>query len=184
MALEGDVTTLSLRELLGWLAGRRGWGTLSLSRGMEAWQLQLRDGSVLLASSPARDTLLGRLLVERGLIAEAELAKVLERGRRSRARIGRTLVRDGLVSEKQMAEVLAEKVRRVLADALTWQEGRFFFDDHAPTRSRPSVASAVDLAALLRDELQAGAAVAVTDADVIEVTEIRGRRGSQPLAGM
>ena len=33
MALQGDVSTIPVRELLGWLAGRRASGTLSLSRG-------------------------------------------------------------------------------------------------------------------------------------------------------
>ena len=42
MALQGDVTTVPVRELLAWLARRRATGILSLSRGMEVWRFQLR----------------------------------------------------------------------------------------------------------------------------------------------
>jgi len=44
MALQGDVRTIPVRELLAWLARRRATGTLSLSRGMEVWRFQLRAG--------------------------------------------------------------------------------------------------------------------------------------------
>src|SRR4051812_3448413 len=114
MALQGDVATIPVRDLLGWLAERRASGTLSLSRGMVAWQFQLRDGLVLLASSSTKEALLGRLLVERGVIDEAQLATALERCRKTHARLGRTLTRAGMVSPRELARVLADKSKRLL----------------------------------------------------------------------
>jgi hypothetical protein len=173
MALQGDVATIPLRDLLGWLAARRASGTLSLSRGMVAWQFHLREGRVLLASSSAKETLLGRLLVERGLIDETQLASALDRCRRSRARLGRTLTRAGLVKASELSRVLAEKAQRLLEEALTWGDGRFFFDDTALPRRRPAVATTFDLAALLeRAVARVADAHAVTDADVIEITDL------------
>jgi hypothetical protein len=173
MALQGDVRTIPVRELLGWLARRRATGTLSLSRGMKAWRFQLRAGRVELASSAARETMLGRLLVHRGLIDEGQLADALERGRHSRARLGKTLARSGLVSAADLTEVLARKVEGLLEEALSWTEGRFFFDDEARPRKRPAVPTVVDLEEVI-GRAQA-APVTVTDADVLEVNEIAPR---------
>jgi hypothetical protein len=171
MALTGDVATIPVPELLGWLARRRATGTLSLSRGMVAWRFQLRAGRVELASSAARGTMLGRLLVERGLIDEAQLARALAQGRRSRARLGKTLARAGLVSTAELAGVLAAKTEGLLEEALSWTDGRFFFDDQAMPRRRPAVLSAIDLEALI-GRARASEPVAISDADVLEVREI------------
>src|SRR2546430_7338430 len=146
MALEGDLTTLPARELLAWLARRRASGTLSLSQGMRTWQLWLRDGRVLLTTTSGRDLPLGRLLVERGLLEEAQLEEALVRSRRSHARLGRTLARAGLVSNEALSAVLAEQVRGVVAEALRWQEGRLFLDDRATPRARPAAGSPLRLA--------------------------------------
>jgi hypothetical protein len=170
MALQGDVATVPVPELLGWLARRRATGMLSLSRGMSAWRFQLRGGRVELASSAARGTMLGRLLIERGLIDEAQLASALEERRRSRARLGKTLARAGLVSAADLTAVLAHKVEGLLQEALSWPDGRFFFDDEAVSRRRPAVGNAIDLEGLL-PRLRP---VAVRDADVLEVQDLTG----------
>src|SRR5438105_15459329 len=103
MALEGDLTTVPVRELWAWLASRRATGVLTLARGMRVWRFHLRDGQVVLATAAAGATPLGRMLVERGLIDEAQLAAALAQGRRSRARLGRTLARQGVVAADDLA---------------------------------------------------------------------------------
>src|SRR5688572_24565694 len=123
MPLQGDLHTIPPRELLGWLAQRRASGTLSLSCEMTTWQLQLREGAVSLASSSSEETLLGRLLIERGLLDEQQLAAILEQRGRSKARLGKMLMRAGLVTIADLEWVLAEKVERLLADTLGWNDG-------------------------------------------------------------
>jgi hypothetical protein len=186
MPLEGDLSTMPVGELLGWLARRRATGQLSLSRGMVARRFHLRSGRVMLASSTEEDHLLGRLLVEAGLLDEDRLHQVLgSRGAvPDRARLGRALVEAGLVSADDIAQVLARKVERLLADALRWTEGRFHFDEEAPARRQAAVSTTVDLAEFLhitpdrparrppgRDRV-----VTVTDADVIEIRPLQERR--------
>ena len=172
MALQGDLHTISPRELLGWLAQRRASGTLSLSRDMITWQLQLREGAVSLASSSTEETLLGRLLIERGLIDEQQLAAILEQRGRSKARLGKMLMKAGLVTIADLEGVLSEKVERLLADTQVWDDGRFFFDDSAPAKKRPAVEASVDLAALLDRTSAAAEGEVVADADILEVTEV------------
>jgi hypothetical protein len=170
MALQGDVRTVPVRELLGWLARRRATGTLSLSRGMMVWRFLLRSGRVEMASSADRETMLGHLLVERGLIDQAQLDAALEEGRKTRARLGKTLARKGLVSAAALADLLSAKVEALLAEALSWTDGRFFFDDEPLPRQRPAVRTAIDLRAIIGRP--ASKALPVADADVLEVSEI------------
>jgi hypothetical protein len=170
MALEGDVRTVPVRELLGWLARRRASGTLSLSRGMVVWRFQLRSGRVEQVASADRETMLGHLLVERGLIDQAQLAAALEEAGRTRARLGRILARQGLVPAAALADLLSAKVEALLAEALSWTEGRFFFDDQPLPRQRPAVRTAIDLRAIIGRPVSKP--LPVTDADVLEVSEI------------
>jgi hypothetical protein len=183
MALEGDVETFPLGDLLAWLVGRRATGVLTLTRGMTIRRFHLRDAQIRLVSSSEQEMLLGQLLVERQLLGPEALEKALAgRGRgRSRARLGRLLMREGLVAPEVLNDILAEKVRRLLADALTWSEGRFFYEagDAAQTARkarRGEIALAVDLQEALQKIQTAdgadAAVVSVDDSDVIETLSL------------
>jgi hypothetical protein len=175
MALTGDLETMPVRELFGWLATRRATGQLTLSRGMVVRRFHLRKGQVLMASSSEADGLLGQLLLSEGLVTEKQLAEVLGRRARSRARLGKALADAGLVDAVTLGRVLAGKVERLLCDSLGWGDGSFHFQVGAQPRQQSTVATAVDLDALLarapRRKRSAAAVddeVAVTEADVIE----------------
>jgi hypothetical protein len=107
-----------------------------------------------------------------------------------RPRLGTALIRAGLVSAEDLRSVLTDKVRHLLLDALTWTEGRFYFDGRAPAPKRATVAAVVGLSEVLGGEatsddaaLSAAEAeddVIVTDADIIEIVELpRPRRPPQ-----
>jgi hypothetical protein len=183
MALTGDLETMPVRELLGWLATRRATGQLTLSRGMVVRRFHLRKGQVLMASSSEADGLLGQLLLSEGLVTAQQLEGVLGRRARSRARLGKALEQAGLVDAGVLGRVLSDKVERLLRDSLVWGEGAFHFQVGAQPRRQAAVATAVDLAALLaraadgkRPAPAAEAEVAVTDADVIEARPLGAER--------
>jgi hypothetical protein len=161
MAFEGDVATFPVGDLLAWLAQRRATGVLSLTRRLTARRFHLRAGQVRLVSSSEQEMLLGQLLVERAMLGPDALAQTLASRGRSRARLGRLLARGGLVTPAQLQAILAEKTRRLLADAITWKDGRFFYDSvdetapdtvrrrRARSEDQRAVAVVVDLAAAL-----------------------------------
>ena len=131
MAFEGDVATFPVGDLLAWLAQRRATGVLSLTRGLTARRFYLRAGEVRLVSSSEQEMLLGQLLVERALLKPEALAQALAARGRSRARLGRLLTRGGLVPRAELQAILADKTRRLLADAIAWRDGRFFYEAQA-----------------------------------------------------
>lgn len=161
MAFEGDVATFPVGDLLAWLAQRRATGVLSLTRRLTARRFHLRAGQVRLCSSSEQEMLLGQLLIERALLGPDALAQTLASRGRSRARLGRLLARGGLVTPAQLQEILAEKTRRLLADAFTWEDGRFFYEAadetaadsvrrrRARSEDQRAIAVVVDLAAAL-----------------------------------
>lgn len=161
MAFEGDVATFPVGDLLAWLAQRRATGVLSLTRRLTARRFHLRAGQVRLVSSSEQEMLLGQLLIERAMLGPDALAQTLAARGKSRARLGRLLARGGLVTPAQLQAILAEKTRRLLADAITWDEGRFFYEAademgsetvrrrRARSEDQRAVAVVVDLAAAL-----------------------------------
>ncbi|HEX2657938.1 MAG TPA: DUF4388 domain-containing protein [Polyangia bacterium] len=181
MAFQGDVKTIALREVLGWLADKRATGILSLSRGLVVRQFHLRGGRVTLSASTDQEMLLGRLLVERGIIARERLQEALASRRGKHLRLGTILTRTGVVSKEALRDVLREKSRRLLQDVLGWSEGAFFFDAAAVPK-RPTVAASVSLAEILKEP--AGGALApavrddvvVGDDDIVEVTDLSNPR--------
>ncbi|HEY0711131.1 MAG TPA: DUF4388 domain-containing protein [Polyangia bacterium] len=175
--MQGDVSTMPVRELLGMLARTRATGRLSISRAMEARRFHLREGRVILASSSEPKQLLGKLLVDRGLLDQAQLARALKSRPTPTSRLGRTLSKEGLVPAKALAQVLADKIERLLNDFLTWQDGQFHFDPGVaaePEEVQTGVSASVDLEALLRRHAeQAAKTWVVADADVIEAIPLR-----------
>jgi hypothetical protein len=161
MAFEGDVATFPVGDLLAWLAQRRATGVLSLTRRLTARRFHLRAGQVRLVSSSEQEMLLGQLLIERAMLGADALAQTLAARGKSRARLGRLLTRGGLVTPAQLQAILAEKTRRLLADAMTWEEGRFFYEAadegasvtdqrrRARSEDKRAIAVAVDLSAAL-----------------------------------
>lgn len=146
MALRGSLSTMSVGDLFDWLDRRMACGVLTLTRGMVVRRFHIDAGYVTLASSSEQRALLGQILVDRGLLKPAELERALRAGRETGTRLGRVLTLVGIVPEAEMQALLAEKVRRLLADALAWTDGRFVFDDGAaPSRTRPVVPISINL---------------------------------------
>jgi hypothetical protein len=190
MALQGDLKTIPLREILGWLAHSRASGILSVSRGMVVRQFHLRRGRVTLSGSTDQELLLGHLLVERGIVDRAQLQEALATREGSRLRLGAVLTRAGMVSPSALRAVLTEKGRRLLLDVLSWTDGDFFFDT-GTARKRPAVAAIVGLAEVLAlpSEVRLDPPdpddVVITDEDIVEIIELAGptrRRPRKPPA--
>ena len=74
MAITGNLETMSLAELLQWLANGRQTGTLIVNNGSVEKKIFLRDGSVLSSSSSDPRGFLGHFLVSKGVIGEDDLA--------------------------------------------------------------------------------------------------------------
>jgi hypothetical protein len=180
MSLQGDVGTMPVRDLLGWLGQRRASGTLSLSRGMVVRRFHLSKGQVALASTSEDERPLGKILVDSGALEPAHLDRALSMKHHYGERLGLTLMLSGLVTETQLRAALVDKAQSMLVDALAWRDGRFVFEDEIYAEELPVVPVALDLLALVEDlppvpeaaRISAELPISIRDEDVLEAISL------------
>lgn len=139
--IRGLIATMSVPDVLDWAERRQISGTLSFERGAVRRVLDLEAGTVgwVASSHPAEQ--LGRILVGAGLLTDSVVEEVL----RVPDPIGRTLVQRGLISEANLRAALELKVVEALYDLLSWDDGSFAFDAVRPP-DRGEVPLAISLA--------------------------------------
>jgi hypothetical protein len=163
MSLRGDFQTMSVGDLLDWLNRRKATGSLTLSRGPVVRRFHIDAGTITLASSSEQRVLLGKMLVDRGLLHPTELDRALRAGRETGTRLGRVLTLVGLVPEPEVHALLCEKVQSMLTDALGWTDGRFVFEDRpAAQQAHPMVKISIKLRDALSGARSAPADLALT----------------------
>jgi DNA-binding response OmpR family regulator len=127
--LSGDLSVISLAEVLQMLAFQRRSGALTVnSRGREV-TLYLREGDLDLASARAMPDqfLLSRFLVSQGFVERSALDRVLDQSPPNGRLLGEVLVERGLVSSEQITTALEIQTSELLFEAVRWTEGRFAF---------------------------------------------------------
>ncbi len=154
--IEGTLATMSLPDLLQWLANNHRSGTLYITNGSVEKRIFFLRGRIVSSQSSAPTEFLGHFLVRNGLITEADLAEGMRRQAGSPALLGRILVEGGTVSADDLDRMLELKARETIFDLFTWESGDFrFIDDDLPVREMVPISMEVTdvlLAGLDRQE--------------------------------
>jgi hypothetical protein len=133
MTITGNLETMSLAELLQWLANGRQTGTLKVQYGGQEKMIFLRDGAVLSSSSSDPRGYLGHFLVSKGVISEEELSKAMALQAEQGRLLGEILVEGGAIEKEMLDEMLRLKAEENIYDLFAWGEGHFdFLDDELP----------------------------------------------------
>jgi hypothetical protein len=133
MAITGNLETMSLAELLQWLANGRQTGTLVVDNGTVEKKIFLRDGAVLSSSSSDPRGFLGHFLVSKGVITEDDLAKAMAIQSEQGKLLGEILVEGGAVDQETLDYMLRLKAEENIYDLFAWEQGHFdFLDDELP----------------------------------------------------
>ena len=120
-----------LREL--YVGRRSGW--LRLVRGKERQSIRFRRGHIVNAHTNVLEERLGELMVRRGKLSAADLARATEIVIREKARLGEVLTRLGLIDASGLEDAVAMHVHEMLVKVFTWTEGSYQFEpeeDDAP----------------------------------------------------
>ena len=91
MAVYGDLSTMTLPELLQWLGGNSKTGTLEIERDKVCKKISFLKGRVVASASNDPRELFGHFLVMRGQITEDLLRIALEQQEQNRKPLGTTL---------------------------------------------------------------------------------------------
>jgi hypothetical protein len=133
MAITGNLETMSLAELLQWLANGRQTGTLIVDNGSVEKKIFIRDGAVLSSSSSDPRGFLGHFLVSKGVISEEDLAKAMAIQAEQGKLLGEILVEGGAIEQEMLDHMLRLKAEENIYDLFAWEQGHFdFLDDELP----------------------------------------------------
>jgi Domain of unknown function (DUF4388) len=132
MSIRGTLKSMSVADLLQFLAAGRKTGTLKIGRGSIIKQIFLEEGLIVGSNSNDPKELLGQALLHYGKIGEEDLRVGLEIQRRSGRKLGAILASRGLVSQGDIMEVLRTRTLEIIYDLFIWEEADFEFLDNEP----------------------------------------------------
>ncbi|MCA1579368.1 MAG: DUF4388 domain-containing protein [Acidobacteria bacterium] len=133
MAIQGTLKTMSLVDLLQFLAAGRKSGTLKFDRGKITKQVYFKNGMIVGSKSNDPREYLGQVLLHYGKVDDAQLKAAREIQRTSGAKLGEVLVEQGFLTEAEVIEILKTRTLDAIYDLFMWNEGDFEFYDEDPS---------------------------------------------------
>ena len=132
MAIQGTLQTMSLTDLLQFLAAGRKSGTLKFDQGKITKQVYFKKGMIVGSKSNDPREYLGQVLLHYGKVDEIQLKIARELQRTSGAKLGEVLVQQGFLGEDEVLEILKTRTLDAIYDLFVWTEGDFEFYDEEP----------------------------------------------------
>jgi hypothetical protein len=130
MGIHGTLNTMSVSDLLQFLAAGRKTGTLKFGRGAIVKQIYLENGVIVGSNSNDPREYLGQALLQYGKIDEAQLQAAMEIQRQGGGRLGVVLSTRGFLPHEQVIEVLRTRTLEIIYDLFIWDEAHFEFFDN------------------------------------------------------
>ncbi|MBC7839057.1 MAG: DUF4388 domain-containing protein [Nitrospiraceae bacterium] len=113
MGIIGNLTTMSVSDLLQFLPVGRKTGALKFTHGKVAKGIYFEDGFIVGSSTNDPTEYLGQVLIHYGKINEAQLQGAMEVKRKEGGpRLGQILVKQGVLRDDEVVEIL--KIRTCL----------------------------------------------------------------------
>jgi DNA-binding response OmpR family regulator len=127
--LAGDLSVISIAEVLQLLDLQQQSGALRVSTHQQAITLHLRAGHVDFASFEGLrgEFLLGRYLVDESSIGRSALDQTLRASGSEQRLLGELLVERGLVPEETVRKALERQTTELVYEVVRWKLGRFVF---------------------------------------------------------
>lgn len=129
--MQGGLAEGILPHLLRSLYVGRRTGLLDLQRDAVKHGLRFRRGHVVNGRSNVVGRRLGELMVQRGLVSAADLARATTTVIAERRRLGAVLVEMGLIDTARLGSAIQTHVRELLIDVSSWTRGSYSFVDEA-----------------------------------------------------
>jgi len=135
MSIQGNLKTMSVSDLLQFLAAARKSGTLKVARGAIVKEIILENGVIVGSRSNDPKELIGQVLLHYGKIGEDQLQAAMEIHRQSGDRLGNILSAQGIVSAADVVYALRMRTLDIIYDLFLWEEATFEFFEGEPLPS-------------------------------------------------
>jgi len=126
--LAGNLSTMSLADLLQWLCLGRKTGTLHLQNGRVRKQVYLHEGHLVSAGSNISRERLGQFLLHHGRITDGDLRAALSAQASNNKPLGEIFCDMGLMDQAGLINILQLKAEETIYDLFLWEEGNFHFN--------------------------------------------------------
>ena len=133
MAVNGDLYSMPVPELLQWLGGNRRTGTLEIERDKVCKKIVFENGRIVSCSSNDPSELLGHYLVARGQVTEDLLRIALDQQAATKKQLGMTLVEMGVLTSEELTRNLHAKAEETMFSLFEWEHGVFRYEDQTIT---------------------------------------------------
>jgi hypothetical protein len=120
MGIVGNLRTMQLEELLQWLSQSKKDGTLEIVSGKVEKKIFFKDGRILSSASNKPEEHLGHFLVSHGLISEEALNSAVQLQQTTRTLLGKILVTQGAIAEADLTRMLRLKAEESIYDIFAW----------------------------------------------------------------
>lgn len=131
--IQGNLSTMSVSDLLQFLAVSRKTGMLRLDRAKIVKQIYFEDGLIVGANSNDPKEYLGQLLIHYGKLDESQLRTALEVQREAGGRLGEILVSTGVLPQQEVLEVLRIRTLDIIYELFLWEDAHFeLYDNERP----------------------------------------------------
>jgi hypothetical protein len=127
MPLFGTLKTMTLPDLLQWLAAARMSGTLQIEHNKVSKSIILEGGMLIGCSSEDPPERLGQFLIARGKLTEEQLRQALTQHQQQGKHLGLTLVEMGILTEDELTSHLEAKAEEVIFSLFDWDDAVFRF---------------------------------------------------------
>lgn len=132
MSVSGNLATMELSELLQWVAQSSKTGTLVIDTGTIERRIFFESGQIIASASSEPHERLGHFLISRGLLDEETLDEALQSQLTADDLLGKILVELGVVSEQDLQRLLIIKAEESIFEIFLWPAGEFRFVDDQP----------------------------------------------------
>lgn len=152
-ALSGDISVISIAEVLQLLDLQRQTGVLSIFTRQSEITLYVKMGRLEFAASRGLrvEFRIGRYLVEDGTITKDELQTVLDNRAGSKRLLGELLVQLGMANEEQVRRALVRQTHELVYEVVRWKIGRFAFTVGAENAAASKAALGLETGGLVME---------------------------------
>lgn len=129
MNLQGDFEGLFLTSILQLLCNDQKTGLLRVTSGDNECKVFFEEGTIVYASGSQKESRLGYILRQDGIISAEQLQKCLALGREQKVSLGKILVDKGYVTMSTLKKYNTKQVEEILYSLLLWKKGKFEYKD-------------------------------------------------------
>ena len=141
MGLKGDLATMSLEDILQWLAVGKKNGVLELRGVLHTKRISFHEGRITAVWSSDPREYLGQYLLAYNRISEEQLREALAAQEDENQLLGRILVSRQLITETEIRRIVQLKVEEAIFDTFLWEMGSFEFHDGAASHQKSMLLS-------------------------------------------